>query len=458
MRCPSCGAKCRSDRRHCPKCGVPLDPRVAAFGGAARGVREAWGLEAREETAVASPRRTPYVRFVVAAVALVAVLFAVILGLQLSSAPGRQRLETEGFGGGSLASALAAYDTDGDGSISASEAAAVTELDCSGMGLTSLDGIELFTNLQVLDASDNGLSSVDLSALGRLSELDLSGNAVSELDLSGHAGLVELDVSGNGMTSLDLSGCGALLVLHCAGNDLARLNLADCTSLTELVCDAGQNVTVPIAAGFFPDAGLRSALAVADTDGDGALTLREREALTSLTVDDPATESLYGLAWFPNLAELDASGTALSEIDTSTLPGSLVTLVARDCLITSVNLTGELHLATLDLSGNPLEAADVSALARLTSLDLSDCALTGTLDVTANVRLESLDVTGNPDLAAVDATGVAGLAREGAVAADDGCAVAVGAVAVPGDATAEDAQGAAEAAGDAGAGDVQEGA
>ncbi len=443
MRCPSCGAKCRSDRAHCAKCGVSLDPHVAAFGGAARSVREAWGLEAREETAVARPQ-THYARFAVSAVVLVAALAVVILALQLSSGPGQRRLDESGFADGGLASLLASFDLDGDGSLSAAEAAEVVSIDCSGMGLTSLDGIEFFTNLQVLDASDNDLTSVDLSGLDQLLSVDLSGNAIETLDLSGNARLVQADVTDNAMTSLDLTGCSSLTSLRCSGNNLARLDLSSCTALTELVCDTGQNVTVPIAPGFFPDEGLRAALAAADTDGDGALTLREREAVTSLTVDDPSTESLYGLAWFPNLAELDVSSTSLTYLDTSELPASLTTLVARNCQISQVSLTGELRLAVLDLAGNPLTEVDVSALVRLTVLDLSDCALSGTLDLTANLRLELLDVTGNPDLEAVDATGVEGLALDGAVAADDGCTVTAGAVAADED---EDAGGAAESEG-----------
>ncbi len=442
MRCPSCGAKCRSNRVRCPRCGVPLDPKVAAFGGAARGVREAWGLEAQVETAV-EPRRdaTRYAAFAAVALILVAGSLTVALLVNRSSGPGRERpLDAENFADASLVSVLAPYDADGDGTLSPAEASLVTDLDCSGMGLRSLAGIELCVNLRSLDASGNSLTAVDLTELGALEHADLSDNALSSLDVSGHGALSTLDVTDNGMTSLDVSGCAALQSLSCAGNELARLDLSDCDSLTSLWCDEGQNVTVPIAEGFFPDAGLRATLAaVADADGDGALTLRERQNLTSLTVDDPSTASFYGLAWFENLAELAAAGCSLTELDASELPASLTSVDASDCQISSVNLAGLERLAALNLSGNPLSSIDLAGLERLESLDLSDCSLTGTLDVTGNPRLELLDATGNPGLDRVEAAGVPGLAAPGAVQVDAGCEVATGAPA--GDPGAADAAG-----------------
>ena len=79
------------------------------------------------------------------------------------------------------------FDKDGNGLLSGAEAAAVTEIHCSGHGITDLTGIEYFPNLKVLDCSDNDLT-----------ELDLSGNpALTKLDVTGNDGLKEVDISGN---------------------------------------------------------------------------------------------------------------------------------------------------------------------------------------------------------------------------------------------------------------------
>lgn len=425
MRCPSCGAKNGASRTQCARCHAELDPRVAAFGGAAHTVRESWGMPAQKATPLEPRRRVP--PYLIFSIAVLAVAAAVLMQLffirQPNSPAASYRLNAETFADDSLLAAAAAFDTDGDGRLSPAEASAVTVLDCSGLGLKSLSGVELFSNLEVLDASDNDLGAVDLSHLSHLRVVDLSENDLRNLDLDGHGSLVSLNVSDNSMDLLDLGGCTALQTLTCPGNDLARLDLSDCTALTELVCDAGQNITLPISAGFFPDAGLRSALSAVDADGDGSLTLRERQNATALTLTDGSTESLYGLAWIEGLTELDVSGTSLEALDASELPAGLVKLVASDCGISHADLAGLDHLATLDLSSNPLSAIDLAGLPRLTSLDLANCALTGTLDVSANGRLAHLNVSGNVGLTEVNAVGVAGLDAEGAVVCDPGCTV-----------------------------------
>lgn len=426
MRCPSCGAKYRLSKTHCPKCGVPIDPKVAAFGGAARNVREAWGLEAREEAAVVHAKRpaTRYLAFGAVALVLVLVLAVALAFIQRTSKPGQERLlNATNFADESLVAILSPYDTDRDGALSPAEAAAVTELDCAGMGLRSLGGIELFANLTKLDASGNALTSVDLSGLAHLEQVDLSDNAISTLDAHRNLSLSSLDVHGNGMTSLNVAGCRALASLNCTGNNLARLDLAGCNALVSLSCDAGQNVTIPIAEGFFPDAGLRRAVAVADADGDGALTQRERQALAALAVQDPATESLFGLAWFANLSELSVGSTALETLDAAVLPPSLTSIAAPNCRIAQVDLAGLDHLTSLDLAGNPLTAVNLSVLPRLSNLNLANCQLEGLLDVSFNPRLTTLDVTGNPKLSTVYAAGVPGLSAPGAVAHDATCSV-----------------------------------
>ena len=404
MRCPSCGAKNGASRTQCARCHAELDPRVAAFGGAAHTVRESWGMPAQKATPLEPRRRVP--PYLIFSIAVLAVAAAVLMQLffirQPNSPAASYRLNAETFADDSLLAAAAAFDTDGDGRLSPAEASAVTVLDCSGLGLKSLSGVELFSNLEVLDASDNDLGAVDLSHLSHLRVVDLSENDLRNLDLDGHGSLVSLNVSDNSMDLLDLGGC---------------------TALTELVCDAGQNITLPISAGFFPDAGLRSALSAVDTDGDGSLTLRERQNATALTLTDGSTESLYGLAWIEGLTELDVSGTSLEALDASELPAGLVKLVASDCGISHADLAGLDHLATLDLSSNPLSAIDLAGLPRLTSLDLANCALTGTLDVSANGRLAHLNVSGNVGLTEVNAVGVAGLDAEGAVVCDPGCTV-----------------------------------
>ncbi len=61
---------------------------------------------------------------------------------------------------------------------------AITTLDLSNRGLTSLDGIEAFTNLHVLNVSNNNLITLDgLQGCAALTEINISGNAIDSLSV-----------------------------------------------------------------------------------------------------------------------------------------------------------------------------------------------------------------------------------------------------------------------------------
>ncbi len=81
---------------------------------------------------------------------------------------------------------LAAYDEDGNGRLDTQERATVTDLDLSGLGLQSLDGIDLLPNLRALDLSDNLITDLgpllDHPSLGDDSGdfLDVSRNPLAD--------------------------------------------------------------------------------------------------------------------------------------------------------------------------------------------------------------------------------------------------------------------------------------
>lgn len=178
------------------------------------------------------------------------------------------------------------FDSNQDGVLSSSEAAAVTSMtDLYGENISSLKGIEYFSNLQYLDCSENYIETLDVSnntALIKLScytnnikELDFSHNAnleilncgeteIKELDLSKNTKLKELDcssldlenldVSGlpmledlvccyNKLQELDLTGNPKLVYLNCAHNLFTRLNLSNNSKLQKLDCSRNLSLT-----------------------------------------------------------------------------------------------------------------------------------------------------------------------------------------------------------------------
>jgi len=94
-----------------------------------------------------------------------------------------------------VGSALAAS---AEGEISYDAFLALDSLDCSGLGITSANGIEYFSGLIKVDLSDNLISDVSpLLALPKLEQLDLSGNKnLASLPDAGFPSGVSVDLSG----------------------------------------------------------------------------------------------------------------------------------------------------------------------------------------------------------------------------------------------------------------------
>lgn len=76
--------------------------------------------------------------------------------------------------------ALAKYDTNKNGQLDTNEIISVEEIDCSGQGITDLNGIEKFTEIHTLNASNNSITSYDF-AHASLYNVDLSKNKLSQM-------------------------------------------------------------------------------------------------------------------------------------------------------------------------------------------------------------------------------------------------------------------------------------
>ena len=75
-------------------------------------------------------------------------------------------------------------DTDGDGTISFSEAADVKELNVYYCDIFDLSGLESFVNLETLRCGDNEFTEIDVSQNKALKYLDIAHNKVLHLDVS----------------------------------------------------------------------------------------------------------------------------------------------------------------------------------------------------------------------------------------------------------------------------------
>ena len=298
-------------------------------------------------------------------------------------------------------------DTNNDGEIQYSEAATVTTLNLNNLQLTSLVGIEAFTNLQNLKCRYNsGLTSVDISALINLQFVDFSDcSNLTSLDFTGIINLIELDCSNcSSLLTLDVAGLTNLQTLNCYNcSDLTSLNLLSLTNLQELDCYSCTSLVSLDVSGLTnlislecPDSGITTInltgasnlqTLVCNYCNLSALNLN---TLTNLSYLDCSynTISALDLSPVPNLTHLDCHANSISNLDVS----NSINLTYLNCYtngISVLNVEPLVNLTYLDCHWNLLTQLNVSNLTNLTHLECSDNQLSS-LDVSTLTNLTHL--------------------------------------------------------------------
>ncbi|KXK16519.1 MAG: PKD domain-containing protein [Saprospiraceae bacterium] len=154
-------------------------------------------------------------------------------------------------------------NTNGDDKIECEEAEGFFGLmDCSGLDIADMTGLEAFTGVSAINCSGNKLSSLDVSKNTSLSQLNCSnndinslklgeneslwllncsGNLLDNVDISKTPWLEEVDLSDNRLASFDISGNVKISRLSCHDNLLSYLNLANGNNALFQAIDARNN-------------------------------------------------------------------------------------------------------------------------------------------------------------------------------------------------------------------------
>lgn len=148
-------------------------------------------------------------------------------------------------------------DKDKNGVLSDSEISCVEEINVTNKKISSLQGIDIFSNLKKLKCSLNKITNLDLSkntmliyldcGVNKLDNLNISNNImlkhlelymceIHNLDVTKNINLETLDCSCNCLSSLDVSKNGKLTSLDCSFNSISNLDLSGNPLLTELKC------------------------------------------------------------------------------------------------------------------------------------------------------------------------------------------------------------------------------
>ncbi|MBQ8703527.1 MAG: hypothetical protein IJ524_04030 [Bacteroidales bacterium] len=111
---------------------------------------------------------------------------------------------------------------------------ALTTLECYGKGIHSLQGIELFPQLEELTCSDNPIAELDLGGLPRLERLYCLNVPLRRLDVGQRSRLKRVQLSHTHLDTLDLATMPDVEMLLCIFSPLTAIDITPCQRLTTL--------------------------------------------------------------------------------------------------------------------------------------------------------------------------------------------------------------------------------
>lgn len=271
--------------------------------------------------------------------------------------------------------AVTLCDLDGDGKVSRAEALNLETLDITSKGITDLTGIEWFTNLRVLNCSENrSLKTLDISSNTALVELNCRMCKITNLDVSKNVALKILNCYSCNLKKLDVSNNPLLTSLKCDENPLTSLDLSHNSEIIELSCYGFANWKET------------------DTNRIRVLNLKGCTKLQKLICYKQLLASL-NLSDCVSLTELYLSTNVLLGLDLSHNT-KLSKLDCENNRIPSLNLSHNALLTTCAISYNPLSTINVGGV--LSSLEFKTDEGTykesTTLDIIAT-KLESVSIS-----------------------------------------------------------------
>ncbi|MGC4039381.1 MAG: T9SS type A sorting domain-containing protein [Flavobacterium sp.] len=128
-------------------------------------------------------------------------------------------------------------DTNNDGEIQLSEAQAIRYLDLRDSNISSLEGINSFTNLALLYIGSNHITDFILNPSANLKRLSTYDNPITTLDITIFPNLITLDCRFNHLTSLTMSGMNHLTEFICGANQLTTLDVSNMPALNGFECN-----------------------------------------------------------------------------------------------------------------------------------------------------------------------------------------------------------------------------
>ncbi|WP_347922168.1 T9SS type A sorting domain-containing protein [Pontimicrobium sp. SW4] len=202
------------------------------------------------------------------------------------------------------------YDTVLDNYVDKNSIKTVTSLDLLAKDIADLTGIEGFTGLTLLTASNNLLTSVDLSKNIQLETLYIMFNQLNTLDLSSNINLKTLFCGYNNLTSIEITQNTALEKISIGQNQLTSIDITNKPNLKDLFCGHNQITSLDVTQNL--------ALEVLACNSNllTELNVKNNTLLKRLICGDNAIEQL-NLNLNTNLTEINCPSNNLEALDIS---------------------------------------------------------------------------------------------------------------------------------------------
>lgn len=244
------------------------------------------------------------------------------------------------------------FDTDGNGKISVTEAAAVESITYSegtDGAVTSFDGVSAFYNLKTFKFDGNSsstISSIDLSGNSKLKVISVRyASSITEVNVEGLAEVLEINIAQTSVTAIDISDMKKLTSFYAPNSSLAAVDFTNNTALKEISIYGTKVTTLDVS----PCKSLNSLYAGIKTLT--SLNLSGNTELTYLSMDD----------------------SGVSEVDFSSLI-NLVEFTAKESNLKNADLSKSPLLTTFYCrNADYLEVIDVSAATKLSTFSVQSC-------------------------------------------------------------------------------------
>lgn len=199
----------------------------------------------------------------------------------------------------------------------------LTELRCAGRGITSLGGLDAFTNLRVLDLSDNALTGFAVS-LPMLRELNVSNNQLGSMQVATLKVLVRLLAANNHLQSLNDLPDISPQILDLSHNNLSNVDVAIQDQL--LFANLSANQLTRITDSDNPDLSRARNLSYLDVSNNALTTIGPLQpSLSSIVLNCNASFTCATLGSDPTSPVMQQSGCVVANTQGGTTTWQLLT-------------------------------------------------------------------------------------------------------------------------------------